>query len=355
MRIVVRGTNWIGDAVMTVPALRELRRIFPDSEIVLHTRSWARSVFRDASFIDDFLTFDSAESTLKDVLTQAAVLREQKFDLAILFPNSFASALTARFGGVPHRFGYSREGRRVFLTNPIKIPEWKNRRHEVYYYLNLVAEVEQHFLGTKTVLEREPDSTLEVSPERRANAIQLLKESGADLSRKTVAIGAGSTNSRAKRWLPERFAELNDRLQRELGANVILLGSAEEEKVANKVMEKSTFKPIRLTGKTNLDEAVSILAQVDLLISNDMGLAHIAPATGTDAIVIFGPTNPETTRPFSKLAEIIRKDVECSPCMLRDCPIDHRCMTWISTDEVFRAAAARLSGQVMAKAQADQQ
>jgi heptosyltransferase-2 len=168
-----------------------------------------------------------------------------------------------------------------------------------------------------------------------------------------VAIGAGSTNSRAKRWLPERFAELNDRLQRELGANVILLGSAGEEKVANKVMEKSVFKPIRLTGKTTLDEAVSILAEVDLLISNDMGLAHIAPATGTDTIVIFGPTNPDTTRPFSQRAEIIRKDVECSPCMLRDCPIDHRCMTWISTDDVFRAAAKKLSNQVAAKAQSD--
>jgi heptosyltransferase-2 len=353
MRIVVRGTNWIGDAVMTVPALRELRRIFPDSEIVLHTRSWAERIFRDASFIDRILTFESTESTLKDVLEQARILREEKFDIAILFTNSFASALTSRFGGIPHRFGYSREGRRIFLTHPVKIPAWKAKRHEVYYYLNLVAAVEQEFYGTQTVLNNWPDSTLEVSAERRARALQILKESGADLSRKTVAIGAGSTNSRAKRWLPERFAELNDRLQRELGANVILLGSADEEKVSNKIMERSVFKPIRLTGKTDLDDAVSILAEIDLLISNDMGLAHIAPATGTDTIVIFGPTNPETTRPFSPHAEIIRKGVECSPCMLRDCPIDHRCMTWITTDEVFRAAAARFSGRGTRKALAD--
>jgi heptosyltransferase-2 len=335
---------------MTIPALRQLRRIFPDSEIILHTRSWAERLFRDASFIDGILTFDSTESTLKDVLEQARVLREEKFDIAILFPNSFASALTARFGGVPHRFGYSREGRRIFLTHPVKIPEWKAKRHEVYYYLNLVAEVEREFFGTQAVLDAEPDSTLEVSPDRRERARQILKESGADLSRKTVALGAGSTNSRAKRWLPERFAELNDRLQRDLGTNVILLGSADEEKVSNKIMEKAVFKPIRLTGKTDLDDAVSILAEVDLLISNDMGLAHIAPATGTDTIVIFGPTNPATTRPFSPHAEIIRKGVECSPCMLRDCPIDHRCMTWITTDEVFTAAAARLAGTAAAKA-----
>ena len=350
MKIVIRGTNWIGDAVMTIPALRQLRRIFPDSEIILHTRAWAERIFRDASFIDGILTFDSKESTLTDVLEQGRVLREEKFDIAILFPNSFASALTARFGGVPHRFGYSREGRRIFLTHPVKIPEWKARRHEVYYYLNLIAEVEKEFFGTQTVLDAEPDSTLEVSPERRERARQILRTSGVDLTRKTVAIGAGSTNSRAKRWLPERFAELNDRLQRELGANVILLGSADEEKVSNKVMERSVFKPIRLTGKTDLDDAVSILAEADLLISNDMGLAHVAPATGTDTVVIFGPTNPETTRPFSPHAEIIRKGVECSPCMLRDCPIDHRCMTWISTDEVFAAAAAKLTGSVAAKA-----
>ena len=350
MKIVICGTNWIGDAVMTIPALRQLRRIFPDSEIILHTRAWAERIFRDASFIDGILTFDSKESTLTDVLEQGRVLREEKFDIAILFPNSFASALTARFGGVPHRFGYSREGRRIFLTHPVKIPEWKARRHEVYYYLNLIAEVEKEFFGTQTVLDAEPDSTLEVSPERRERARQILRTSGVDLTRKTVAIGAGSTNSRAKRWLPERFAELNDRLQRELGANVILLGSADEEKVSNKVMERSVFKPIRLTGKTDLDDAVSILAEADLLISNDMGLAHVAPATGTDTVVIFGPTNPETTRPFSPHAEIIRKGVECSPCMLRDCPIDHRCMTWISTDEVFAAAAAKLTGSVAAKA-----
>ena len=350
MKIVIRGTNWIGDAVMTIPALRQLRRIFPASEIILHTRAWAERIFRDASFIDGILTFDSKESTLTDVLEQGRVLREEKFDIAILFPNSFASALPARFGGVPHRFGYSREGRRIFLTHPVKIPEWKARRHEVYYYLNLIAEVEKEFFGTQTVLDAEPDSTLEVSPERRERARQILRTSGVDLTRKTVAIGAGSTNSRAKRWLPERFAELNDRLQRELGANVILLGSADEEKVSNKVMERSVFKPIRLTGKTDLDDAVSILAEADLLISNDMGLAHVAPATGTDTVVIFGPTNPETTRPFSPHAEIIRKGVECSPCMLRDCPIDHRCMTWISTDEVFAAAAAKLTGSVAAKA-----
>jgi heptosyltransferase-2 len=343
MKIVVRGTNWIGDAVMTIPALRELRRIFAGAEIILHTRSWAEAIFRDADFIDEILSYDASESTLKDVLEQAKVLRDRNFDLAVLFTGSFASALTARFGAIPERFGYSRDARRIFLTHPIRIPEWKNTRHEVYYYLNLIAEIEKIVLDTETVSRRAPDISLPVSETRRRRARALLADCGVELSRKTVALGVGSTNSLAKRWLPDRFAALNDRIQRDLGANVILIGSKDEKDVSDAVMQSSTFKPVRLTGKTTLDDAVAILSEVDLLVSNDMGLAHVAPAVGTQTAVIFGPTNPETTRPFSDLAQIIRRDVECSPCMLRECPIDHRCMTGLSVEEVFTVAASKLA------------
>ncbi len=132
--------------------------------------------------------------------------------------------------------------------------------------------------------------------------------------------------------------ELADRLQRDADVNVVLIGSNEEMGVAEQVSGLCQFKPTNIAGKTDLSEAVSILASIDLLISNDMGLAHVAPAVGTDTIVIFGPTNPETTRPFAANVTLIRRDdVDCSPCMLRDCPIDHRCMTRISVDEVFQA------------------
>ncbi len=336
MKILVRGTNWIGDAVMSIPALRALRLIFPDARISLHTRSWAEEIFRDADFIDEILAFDAGRSRFKTVIEQSKVLREKEFDLAVLFPNSFESALTAKMARIPKRFGYAKDGRSFLLTDPIEIPSWKDQKHEVYYYLNLVAEIEKEFFGSQTVLDAAPNVDLTISGERRDEARRTLKKNGVDLSKTIVALGVGSTNSRAKRWQAASYAALNDKLQKELNANVILVGTTEELDVSNDVFERSEKTPIILTGKTDLAEAAAILSEVDLFVANDMGLAHIAPAVGTKTIVIFGPTNEKTTRPIG--SEIIRKTVECSPCMLRDCPIDHRCMTRISADEVFEKA-----------------
>ncbi len=339
MKILVRGANWIGDAVMSIPALRELHRIFPDARITLHTRSWAYGLFRDASFIDEIVTYDKHKWAIKDVVDNSDFLKADGYDLAVLFPNSFESALTTFLVRVPRRIGYNKDLRGLLLTDPVAVPEWKNRRHEVYYYMNLVAEVEKRLLGRETVMSGLPDISLEVSDERLFAASKLLTDSGAGPLTKTVALGVGSTNSRAKRWPAERFAELSDRLMSEADVNVVLVGSKEESEVAAEVFDRCSVKPVDLTGKTDLAEAVAVLAAVDLLISNDMGLAHVAPAVGTDTIVIFGPTNPETTSPFSERSFLIRrKDVDCSPCMLRDCPIDHRCMTRIGVDEVFDAA-----------------
>ena len=336
MKILVRGTNWVGDAVMTIPALRELRRIFPDAQITLHTRSWAEGIFRDAEFIDQILTFDKTKSKIKDALAQAKELRKHEFDLAVLFPNSFETALVAKLARAARRFGYAKESRSFLLTNAVEIPVWKNERHEVFYYLNLVAEIEKQYFGTATTLENPPKTDLAVSDERRRAARAFLEESGVDFLKQTVALGVGSTNSRAKRWSPASYARLNDLLQTESGVNVVLVGAKDEVEVAAEVYEKSVEKPIVLTGTTNLAEAVGVLAEIDLLVSNDMGLAHIAPAVGTATIVIFGPTNEKTTRPVG--SEIIRNPVDCAPCMLRDCPIDHRCMTRISPEEVFERA-----------------
>lgn len=337
----MRGTNWVGDAVMTIPALRELRRIFPAARITLSTRTWAEGIFRDAALFDEILTFDKSRSKIRDTLANAKELRKHNFDLAVLFPNSFETALVAKMANIPRRFGYAKEGRSFLLTDPVEIPAWKNERHEVFYYLNLVAEIEREYFAKKTVLENEPRIGLKVSGERRAAARKILETSGVDLSKKTVALGVGSTNSRAKRWHAESYAKLNDLLQTELNVNVILVGAKDEAEVSSEVFAKSEKKPIILTGKTNLAEAVAVLSEVDLLVSNDMGLAHIAPAVGTKTIVIFGPTNERTTQPVG--SEIIRKNVDCAPCMLRDCPIDHRCMTRISPQEVFEKVKIVLS------------
>jgi len=343
MNIVVRGTNWIGDSVMTVPALRALRQVFPDSKIFLHTRSWAEGIFRDADFIDGLITYDTPATSLQEVVTQSRTIRAQSFDLAVVFPNSFASALTMRFARVPRRFGYSKEARGLILTDPIDVPPWKAERHEVYYYLWLVEEVERIMLGTSNISFTKPSIDLNVSEYRRREAREFLEKRGFDFSRPVIAIGPGSTNSRAKRWPAERFTRLIDMLGIETRANVMLLGGPDDREVADLIMRAASYKPLDLIGKTSLGDAAAILSVSDLMISNDMGLAHLAPAVGTRTIVIFGPTNEAATRPFSDLAKVIRVDVECSPCMLRDCPIDHRCMTRISADSVFESALTHLN------------
>jgi heptosyltransferase-2 len=346
MKILVRGTNWIGDAVMSIPALRQLRRIFPDAHITLHTAAWADGLFGDAEFIDEIVTFKKNRLRVMDVYDNWQFLREDDIDLAVLLPNSFESALTAFLTRIPRRIGYNKDLRGLLLTDPVAVPEWKNRRHEVFYYINLIAEVERRVLGKDTVKSELADITLDITRERKRAAKEMMEAAGIDPAKKTVALGVGSTNSRAKRWPAASYAKLNDLLQDRSGVNVVLVGSLDEGDVADEVVQFSNHKPVDLTGKTALAEAVASLGSLDLLISNDMGLAHIADAIGTPTIVIFGPTDPSTTRPFSSNAEVIRKDVECSPCMLRDCPIDHRCMTRITVEEVWSAAERRLTPYV---------
>jgi heptosyltransferase-2 len=342
VKILVRGTNWIGDAVMSVPALRELRRIFPDAWITLHTRTWADGLFCDADFLDEIVTYDPAKWRIRDVLDNSQFLKKDDYDLAIILPNSFESAMTSFLSRIPRRIGYNKDLRGLLLTDPVAVPEWKARRHEVFYYLNLVSEIEKRIIGSDTVGQTVPDISLDVSPERRNAAANVLADLADGTSGPIIALGVGSTNSRAKRWPANYYAQLANKLSTELNAAIVLIGSADDGEVAAEVATKSGVNTIDLSGKTTIAEAVALLAELDVLVANDMGLAHIAPAVGTQTVVIFGPTDPTTTRPYSDNADILGYNVECSPCMLRDCPIDHRCMTNVTVANVFDSVVAAL-------------
>ncbi|MDQ6652600.1 MAG: lipopolysaccharide heptosyltransferase II [Acidobacteriota bacterium] len=346
-RIVVRGTNWVGDAVMTVPALRELRRVFPKAHITLATRSWARGLFADANFLDDLQVHDGRG--LLAVIGQVREWRKRGYDLAVLFPNSFEAALIASLARVPLRVGYATDNRRALLTHPLSLPEWRSSKHEVFYYLKIVAEIEWLINHQQSFLDTQPDGSLEVADTRKSSAIDFLCANGIRTipgGPSLVALCPGSINSRAKRWPAERYAALADILVDRLGAEVLLIGSEDELEVSLEVVGQMHNKPVMLTGKTDLAELVAILSLVDLLVTNDTGAAHIASALGRPTLAIFGPTNPLTTRPFSPFGEIVRHPPECAPCMLRDCPIDHRCMTAITPDEIFERAAGMLSDKL---------
>ena len=341
-RVVVRGVNWVGDAVMTVPALRELRRLLPRARLTLATRPWAEGIFAGADFIDDFLVTGNTSSRPAAIIREAREWRARRFDLAVLFPNSFAPALVAALARVPIRLGYATQGRAPLLTHRVGVPEWRGQRHEVFYYLHLVAELERQLFGSTTVELSEPDTGLRVTEARLRDAQHLLGENGARPGRPLVAMCPGSTNSRAKRWPAERFAAVADMLSERAGAEIVLVGAAEELDISEEVARLMRTRPVLLTGKTDLSQTTAVLKASDLLVTNDTGPAHIAAAVGCPVVVIFGPTNPVTTRPFSPSAEVVRQPPDCAPCMLRDCPIDHRCMTAITPEDVFERAAHAL-------------
>jgi heptosyltransferase-2 len=339
-RIVVRGTNWVGDAVMTIPALRQLRRLFPNAHITLATRAWAEGLFAGADYFDELQVHEG--SGLRSVVQQVRQWRKRNFDMAVLLPNSLETALVASLARVPLRIGYATDGRQALLTHPLALPEWRQSKHEVFYYLKIVAELEWLFKHEQTFLDTQPDGSLEVSDARKSVARDFLRVRGVKQVGALVALCPGSINSRAKRWPAERYAMLADRLIDELGVQVLLVGSSAETDVSFEVQRQMRKQPAILTGHTNLAELVAILSLVDLLVTNDTGPAHIASALGRSTLVIFGPTNPLTTRPFSPFAEIVREPPDCAPCMLRDCPIDHRCMTAITPADVFERAKALL-------------
>lgn len=345
-RVVVRGTNWVGDSVMTVPALRALRRVLPDANITLAIRPSTKGIFSEVDFIDDLLVYDRRNAL--SVISQVREWRRRRFDLAVLFQNAFEAALIPFLAGVPLRMGYATESRQAMLTHPLPLPDWRSSKHEVFYYLYLVTALEQLLTGTSTVCETDPDISLAISESRKAEAVDLLRSYGVKDDKSVVAICPGSINSRAKRWPAERYAALADRLM-DQQRQIVLIGSKDELEVTNEVTSRMRNHPVVLTGKTTLDQITAVLGHVDLVVTNDTGPAHIAAALGCPTIVIFGPTNPLTTRPFSFKAEVIRHPPDCAPCMLRDCPIDHRCMTAITVDEIFEHAHALLKRSSFAK------
>jgi heptosyltransferase-2 len=345
-RVVVRGTNWVGDSVMTLPALRALRRVLPSAHITLAIRPGAQGIFSAADFIDDVLLYD--RKGVLSVFPQIREWRRRKFDLAVLFQNAFEAALIPFLAGVPLRLGYATESRQGLLTHRLTLPDWRSSRHEVFYYLYVVTALEQMLFGTSSICEADPDSSIQISENRKAEAVALLRAHGVREDELVVALCPGSINSRAKRWPAEAYAGLADRLI-DTNRHVLLIGSKEEADVSAEVTSRMRNRPVVLTGKTSLEEITAVLSSVDLIVTNDTGPAHIGAALGRPTIVIFGPTNPLTTRPFSPVAEVLRHPPDCAPCMLRDCPIDHRCMTAITVDEVFERSHALLKRSSFAK------
>jgi len=336
-RILVRGTNWIGDAVLTTPALMAIRKGFPKAKIALLVKPAIAELLHHHPAVDEIVLYrdPGPHAGLGGKLTLARLLRRGRYDLAILLQNAFEAAAITALAGIPNRYGYATDGRWFLLTHRVPLTSKIRRRHQAHYYLELLRP-----LGIP--VEPEPP-TLRTTPGEDAEAIEHLRAFGVDPKKFLIGLNPGSIYGTAKRWLPERFAEVADRVAAEHGGVVLIFGGRGEEELGAAIAGKMTAPTLVLSGRTTVRRLMALIKQCRLFITNDTGPMHIATAFGVPTVAIFGPTDPATTSPFGSRHELVRHPVDCSPCLLRECPIDHRCMQGISV-EMVHAAAMRQTG-----------
>jgi lipopolysaccharide heptosyltransferase II len=335
MKILIRATNWVGDAIMALPALRAVRTRFSDAEISVLARPYVADIYRDQQVCDHLIDYDAQgiHAGMSGRERLAAELRARKFDVALLLQNAFDAAWLAWRANIPERIGYARDGRSFLLTKPVAVPKpGEIPAHETFYYLELLRRAGW--------LESVPDESfiaMEVPEEKRARAAESLIKAGARLHTLRVAIGAGASYGSAKCWPPARFAEIANRLQSQSDADVILFGTAAESAVSNAIASEMRRAPIDLTGKTSIADLSALLSQCHLFIGNDSGAMHVAAAVGLPVVAVFGSTDPLGTAPVTPRCTVVQEKPYCSPCFLRRCPTDHRCMTKVTPDMVEAA------------------
>jgi heptosyltransferase II len=332
VKILVRATNWVGDAIMCIPALRAVRERWPEAKITILSRRWVSAVYEGQGLADQLLVLD-------DLANPSASLRASKFDSAILFQNAFHAAWIAWRAGIPERIGYVRDGRGALLTRAIAVPRaGEIPPHEAYYYAELLRRVGW--------IEKFPiigEIALAVASNSRAAAEEKMLVAGARRGVRRIAFGPGAAYGSAKCWPPERFAELGDRLIARFDADVIIFGAATERDIAQRIASGMQRRPVNLAGQTSIAELSAYFSNCDLFIGNDSGAMHVAAGAGIPVVAIFGSTDPEGTAPMTERRTIVRYAPSCSPCFLRQCPVDHRCMTRIEVATVESAAAVWLA------------
>jgi heptosyltransferase-2 len=336
MKILVRAPNWVGDAVMAIPALETIRRTRADHEIWVLARPIVADLFSGQPFADRILRYDFRGSHRGWLGREKLVaeLRRDKFDIAVLLQNAFEAAWLAWRAGIPERIGYARDARGPLLTKAIRAPqEGEIPKHESQYYLELL-----HRVGWIEASPAIPPIRLFVSETARTSAESALRSAGASENAWRCAIAPGASYGAAKCWPPERFALLADRLISECGADVIFFGTPDEKEIAARIRSNMKSRAISLVGETSMRDLAALFASCSVFIGNDSGAMHVAAAAGLPVIGIFGSTDPEGTAPVTEQFTLIREPVSCSPCFLRRCPVDHRCMARITVDSVFTAA-----------------
>ncbi len=335
-RVLIRGVNWVGDTVLTYPTVQNLKILFPQAHVAILVPEHLTDLWRTFPFVDEVIPFEKKKGprAVGRDLKLAHALRKRGFDLSVIFPRSFRSALLPYLAQIPVRVGYQAEGRSPLLTHRMARNRDVLRLHRVHYYQKLIEP-----LGK---VEANLSPRVYLRDEDRREAEDWLKGRGILDGRPLIAMNPGATYGMAKCWQADRFGDLGERLSRKWKASILLFGQEEERSVGKKVLDQAKDGAVDLIGKTGLLQLAALLERCDVLVTNDTGTMHIAAAVGTSVVAIFGSTDPLTTGPWGNGHVVVKKDVPCSPCLKRVCPTDQQCMNLISVDEVEEMVSKKL-------------
>jgi len=336
-RLVILAPNWLGDAVMALPAIADVRRALPDAAITVAARAAVEPLFALVPEVNDSLVLRRPPS-VRDVAawrSLGAELGARRFDIALLFPNSVYSALLVSRAGIAERWGYRGGGRAPLLTRAIGRPR---RLHQVAFYQRLV-----HELGMANAML--PPRVV-VPHAARDAAAQLLARCGWNGGTPLVALAPGAAYGGAKRWPPAYFADLASALADD-GIATVVVGSAADASTADEVVRavrhaRDAAALYNVAGQTDLATLAGLLSLCHGLVTNDSGAMHLGAAVGTSVTAVFGPTDETATAPLGDDHAVLTHQVWCRPCMLRECPLDHACMRGVDVAAVMAAARRTL-------------
>jgi len=329
---LIRAVNWLGDAVMTTPALGAIRTSFPRAHITLLATPLVADLFSPHEWVDEVMVYDKNEqhAGLAGRLRLARELRAKHFDMSILLQNAFDAALITYLARIPVRMGYRTDCRGLLLTHGCSLSGETKRLHHVEYYLKM--------LGQFGITSPEKRLCLFVTEEEERAMNSTLLDVGIGAGDCLIGINPGATYGSAKRWYPDRFAAVADELCQVWGAKAVITGGPAEREIAADIAASTKAKCLNIAGRTSVRELMALIRRCDFFITNDSGPMHIAAAFSVPLVAIFGPTDHTTTSPYSNRAVVVSKGMECAPCLKRECPTDHRCMSEVKVEEVIKAA-----------------
>jgi heptosyltransferase-2 len=334
VKLLIRATNWVGDAIMALPALQAVQKRFANAHIAILALPYVAELYEGQGIADELIVYDrkGEHAGIRGREKLAALLKQRQFDMALLLQNAFDAAWVAWRAGIPQRIGYNRDGRGILLTKTIHVPKaGEIPAHEKFYYLELLRRA-----GWLNALPDVPEICLRVRAEDAKRAEEKLRSLGTRADACRIAVGAGASYGSAKCWPAERFALALNQLQREREADVILFGTPTETEVSAAIQAGLARPALDLTGKTQIAELPALLSRCSAFLGNDSGAMHVAAAVGLPVVAVFGPTDPFGTAPVSPRCTIVQDKPYCSPCFLRRCPTDHRCMTAVAPEAVSK-------------------